>query len=722
MQVFDPAPLPTATPPEGFGIYELLFDDAGRVVDARICEVNDEYEHLTNRFDARGKRLSEVEPDLSQEWLDVLAGVVADGVPRRLERYQPQTDRWFVVYIAPYPAQGPHGVSLLFTDITARIKASDALRRSEDDYRSLFNRMSEGFASCEVVRDGSGAVVSSRVVLANPAWERLATVFAGSGIGLPGTTSWWNDVLEQVISTQEPVRLERHDPAHDRSFEFSIFAREGDRCGVICNDVTHRLRRDLDARLRERRQSFLLGLSDSLRLHDDVAAASADATARLQEFLELRDVTWTVFDPPLLREADAATIAETFPAPVDRLGDRETHLKFSQTMVMVSSQEGDPPGPERQTDDDAVGTRRHVAIPLLKSLRYVAALSLEAATPRTWNAADLNLALEVAERIWAATERIETESTLRNREDQLRRMVNIDGVGVVVFDNDGVIHEANDYFLRLTGYDQERISSASLTKLMITPTEYLEVTSLQLERVLREGRVGPYEKEILTAGGNRIWMLFAGALLDDGRVVEFCLDITSQKAAESALRRSEERFRTLIQNLPDYAIFLLDRNGHVSEWTEGAERVKGYSSDDVLGRHFEMFFTEEDKLAGAPAEELEIAARTGRVERESWRVHKSGRLFWANEIVTAVFDELGQLSGFTKICRDLTERRAAEEAIRASSENLQARVEQATTELRALSRRLIRVQEEERRHISRELHDEIGQVLTGLMFQLSAVA
>jgi PAS domain S-box-containing protein len=137
---------------------------------------------------------------------------------------------------------------------------------------------------------------------------------------------------------------------------------------------------------------------------------------------------------------------------------------------------------------------------------------------------------------------------------------------------------------------------------------------------------------------------------------------------------------------------MLDAEGTVTEWTEGARRVKGYSAEEVIGRHFSMFYTPEEIASGEPERLLEQAAREGRAEREAWRVYKDGGRIWANEVVTAVRDAEGRLMGFTKISRDLTERRALE----------QERVKVRAAELTALA------EASERERISRELHDRVA--------------
>jgi PAS domain S-box-containing protein len=132
------------------------------------------------------------------------------------------------------------------------------------------------------------------------------------------------------------------------------------------------------------------------------------------------------------------------------------------------------------------------------------------------------------------------------------------------------------------------------------------------------------------------------------------------------LKESEQTFRLLVQSVTDYAIYMLDPGGHVANWNAGAQRIKGYSRAEVVGRHFSCFYTDEDRNAGLPARALAVAASEGRFEHEGWRVRKDGSRFWANVIVDPIHDERGQLVGFAKVTRDMTERHRVEERLRHS--------------------------------------------------------
>lgn len=168
-----------------------------------------------------------------------------------------------------------------------------------------------------------------------------------------------------------------------------------------------------------------------------------------------------------------------------------------------------------------------------------------------------------------------------------------------------------------------------------------------------------------------------------------------------ALRHSEERFRLLVEGVQDYAIFLLDDEGHVNSWNKGAERIKGYTASEIIGRHFSVFYPAEAVRARKPEALLQTAAAEGHVHDEGWRLRKDGSRFWAYVVITALRDEDGNLRGFAKVTRDMTAERTHEEL------------------MRKLTGQLLSSQDQERRRLARELHDSTAQNLTALVINLS---
>jgi len=182
------------------------------------------------------------------------------------------------------------------------------------------------------------------------------------------------------------------------------------------------------------------------------------------------------------------------------------------------------------------------------------------------------------------------------------------------------------------------------------------------------------EYRIATADGKYKWVHdFTVIKKEKGKPTYYhgyLVDITERKETEEALKESEEKYRMMVEGVEDYAIFMLDDKGHVVSWNKGAEHIKGYKAEEIIGKHVSIFYTDEDVRKGRPEKELETAAKKGKFEDEGWRVRKDGSRFWANVVITALKD--GKLSGFVKITRDLTERKKMEEELKESEERYKA--------------------------------------------------
>jgi PAS domain S-box-containing protein len=206
------------------------------------------------------------------------------------------------------------------------------------------------------------------------------------------------------------------------------------------------------------------------------------------------------------------------------------------------------------------------------------------------------------------------------------------------------------------------------------------------------------------------------------------ISLAASGVIEPNRQQSDETFRLLVDSVKDYAIFLLSPEGRVVTWNQGAERIKGYRAQEIIGQHFSRFYPREAMESKWPDRELEIAGREGRYSDEGLRVRKDGTTFWANVVITALKDKEGKLLGFSKVTRDLTERRELEERSRELNKELRTRIAQQvesqrqvelrTLQLQKLSGELLHVQDEERRRISRTLHDELGQELAALKIEL----
>ena len=252
---------------------------------------------------------------------------------------------------------------------------------------------------------------------------------------------------------------------------------------------------------------------------------------------------------------------------------------------------------------------------------------------------------------------------LHEQREWLRVTLSSIGDAVITTDTKGSITYLNPVAVSLTGWTQEEAAGIPLELVFkIINEETRQTVENPATRALREGLVmGLANHTLLIAkdGTERAIDDSAAPIRNaNGEVAGVVLvfrDVTDRREAERALRESEERFRLLVEGAEDYAIFMLDPKGNITSWNPGAERIKGYSAEEIIGQHFSCFYPPEKVEAGYPDQELEVAAAKGRFEDEGWRLRKDGSRFWANVIITALRDERGKLKGFSKITRDRTE-------------------------------------------------------------------
>ena len=168
-----------------------------------------------------------------------------------------------------------------------------------------------------------------------------------------------------------------------------------------------------------------------------------------------------------------------------------------------------------------------------------------------------------------------------------------------------------------------------------------------------------------------IWLRLSPSGMEDKHFSAHHERLTKRERIEDRYGEFEERFRLLIDCVQDYAIYMIDENGKVISWNAGAERIKGYSAEEVLGRHFSIFYSAADIERGKPLDQLRAATKAERIENEGWRIRKDGSLFWANAVITAIRDTNKNVIGFSTIIRDFDERKSAEENLRDTKERLQ---------------------------------------------------
>jgi len=283
---------------------------------------------------------------------------------------------------------------------------------------------------------------------------------------------------------------------------------------------------------------------------------------------------------------------------------------------------------------------------------------------------------------------------------ELHRLLieSVQDYAIFALDPRGYILSWNPGAQRFKGYTAEEIIGKHFS--IFYPQQKIDekFPEKELEIAAREGH---FEDEgwRIRKDGSRFWanVVITALRSESGELVGYAKvtrDLTERRKAEEALRESEERFRLIVQAVKDYAIFMLDTDGNVATWNAGAERIKGYSAEEIIGRHFSIFYSQDDIADGKPPRELEIAVAEGRYQEEGWRYRKDRSRFWANVLITPLYSAKGVLRGFGKVTRDLTERvaaeqRAIEDAKRVTAEEVARHsAEQREHELGALADRL----------------------------------
>ncbi|MBJ6124834.1 PAS domain S-box protein [Microvirga splendida] len=285
---------------------------------------------------------------------------------------------------------------------------------------------------------------------------------------------------------------------------------------------------------------------------------------------------------------------------------------------------------------------------------------------------------ETTARHVAQRQRDEAAGALQASEERLRRVLETDAVGILLFDHEGTLIDANEVFLKKTGWSREDIGSGRLDWRRMTPPEWVAASEAQMDALRRTGHLGPYEKEYLCKDGSRSWMLFAGRDLGDGTIVEFAVDVSARKEAEQA----EQRLAAIIESSDD-AIISKNLDGIITSWNQSAERLFGYRAEEVIGQPVTILIPE-----GRQDEEPRILERLRRGERvdhyETVRRRKDGSPVEISLTISPVRNQHGRIIGASKIARDITERKRLEEQLLLVNRELHHRVKNTLATVQAV--------------------------------------
>src|SRR5215468_3924907 len=546
----------------------------------------------------------------------------------------------------------------IIRDITERKSAERALRESAARMQALFETAVDG----AILIDAHGAVL-----MFNPACEKLFGYAADEVVG-----------KNVKMLMPEPYRDE-----HDGYIKSYLDTRKHKIIG-IGREVVGR-RKDgstfpMDLSVGEAKQeggSIFVGIIRDITERKSAERALRESAARMQALFE------TAVDGAILIDAHGAVLM--FNPACEKLFGYAADEVVGKNVKMLM------PEPYRDEHD------RYIASYLDTRKPKIIGIGREVVGRRKDGSIFVGIIRDI-------TERKSAERALRESTGRMRALFETAVDGVILIDGRGTVLMFNPACERLFGYFSEEVVGKNVKMLMPEPyrhehdgyvANYLDSRKPKIIGIGREvvglradGSTFPIDLSVGEAKHQGGGSIFVGIIRD----------ITERRAALQALNESERSFRLLVEGVVDYALFMLDPHGYVANWNSGAERIKGYRADEIIGRHFSCFYTQEDQLDGLPAQALQKAAEQGKFESETWRVRKDGSRFWASVVIDPVRDETGALIGFVKITRDITSRKRAE-----------ADLQQARAELARVARVTTLVE------LTAAIAHEVHQPLTGLV-------
>ncbi|MCA1636137.1 MAG: PAS domain S-box protein, partial [Acidobacteria bacterium] len=655
------------------------------------------------------------------------------------------------------------GVSTIARDVTERRQAVEALRQSEEKYRTLFNSIDEGFLLMELLTDDAGKAVDIRYLEANPAIERQTGLsnLAGNLATevVPGTELPWLENMSEVARTGESMRFENYSGDIERWY--SVYASrvggDGSR-QVVCvfGDITERKRR-------ERNLAFLADIEKRFASLTSSEEISKIAGALIGEHFDISHCLLVDIN----EQMSVASVFHDHRATAELpslIGDYalenfHTAAEIQQLAagqpVVVNDVLSERYPPESGAKFDALGTRALVTAPYVRDGRWKFAIGAHVNQPRQWREDETEFLTELATRVALRLERARAEEALRQSEETFSALVGNSPFGVYLIDAGFRLRLTNEGSRKVFGGIEPLIGRDFAEILHILWQEPFATKVIERFRhTLRTGEsfVSPQiveKRANIEEIESYDWQIHR-VLLPDGSygVVCYFYDLSEQKRLEETVRRaadavrgSEERLRLTTESVTDYAIFTTDTEGRITSWNVGAENIFGFTEEEAVGQLAAIIFTPEDRAKGVPEMEMKTAREKGRASDERWHIGKDGTRFYVSGVLAPLRDG-DRVTGYAKIARDLTEQRRAEETLRRAHDELEARVRERTFELakanetlrgeiseriqtereRArLLRQIVRAQEDERRRIARDIHDQLGQQMTALRLNLDAL-
>ena len=694
---------------EGFCVLEMIFDEAGKPVNYRFLEVNAAFERQTGLVGVKGKTVREMVTGHDLHWFEIYGRVALTGEPVRFQDRAEALNRWFDAYAFRIDPPESRRVAVLFNDITERKRAEEA--------NSRLAAIVEFSEDAIISKDTNGIIATW-----NHGAERLFGYTATEAIGQhitfiipPDRIAEENVILDRMrhrrpVEHYETIRRRKDGMMLNISLTVSpIIDANGKIVGAskIARDITEQKRTEESLKRRAAELLALYQFTDQLNR----AASLADVyTAGLDAIINAircdRASVLLFDDKGVMRFVGWRGLSDGYREAVTGHTPWTREAKNPQPILVPNVETADVSDSLKQVAAKE-GVSALAFIPVVVNGKLIGKFMAYHNTPHTFSRDELNIALTIARQLGFGVERKRAEEALAESEkrawqqfSELEAIYGATPLGMSTLDTKLRFRRVNERMAEINGVEVSEHIGKTVREVVPSLTDQAEHA---LHQVLATGSPARFEfhgETPAVPGVQRIWderwyplRDKAGTIAGVGVVAE---EITERKRWESALRESEDRFRTLVEQVKDYAIFRIDNQGRPTSWNEGVERVFGFAEKEFLGQNITAtIFTPEDIAAGIPQEELRQAAKTGTASNDRWMRRKDGTRFYAAGATTGLRNDARELIGFTKVVRDETTAKLTEEALadararlQEHARNLERIVAERTHDLRTTNEQL----------------------------------
>jgi len=645
--------------------------------------VNDAYMQLVGHRDIVGLPVRQALPEVEgQGFFELLDNVYRTGeafkghdmqaILQKTPGAAPVTCFIDLVYQPIIAANGEvTGIFVEGYDVSERVSSEAALRGSEERWRGLFTRMGEGFFIGEILYDESRKPIDFRFIETNDAFLTLTGLTEkadGKTVreAIPGIQEELIETYASVVETVQPLNFELHVPAlKNRWFDVRANPTADARFSVLFLEITERKKAEsrrtalmqLESQVRDLQTTAEIAYTVSKILGQELGAIRAGYAS-----ISAGDETVTIARDWVKEGSDSIAGIHN----LRRYGSFVENLKRGELLV-VDDVKTDPRTTNKKDNLKGIQVASLINIPYMKEGRLSAIIYIHDDVPRVWQKAEIDFVREVGIITWSTAERLEAEEAKRESESRYKLLSEMSSPQIMWSSNPaGNLTFAGQQWLDYSGMTLDETLGSGWSR-AIHPDEFDHVLQVWLNALSNHT---PYFVEMRLRAHDGTYRWFdtrANPVFGpDGAVIEWkgiLLDIDDRKRTTDDIREAREHLRLMVESAADFAILSLDLQGIIVSWNPGAERIFGFKASAVIGQPGDIIFTPEDRADGIPQKEIDTAAMEGRAVDERWHLRADNSRFFASGIMTAMKDGNGALIGFTKIARDVTAQKFAEEEL-----------------------------------------------------------